>query len=204
VVSPPQQTGLRGVGAQVVTRPLVAAELPALADLFAGSWSTRHCRCTSFCSTRREFTLGWFGGGNERRFAAMAATGDSPIGVLAWRADQAVGWCACGPRSRYAVDTPRTRMIRDRVGDERGLVWFLPCFLVRADCRGQGITGVLARAAVQLARDAGAVAVEGWPVADSSDRPAAAFVGRESVLREMGFRPVAWPSTGRVIMRLDL
>jgi hypothetical protein len=34
--------------------------------------------------------------------------------------------------------------------------------------------------------------------------PAAAFVGRESVLREMGFRPVAWPSTGRVIMRLDL
>lgn len=180
-------------------------DLPALADLFASEWSTRHCWCMAFCSTRGQFALGWFGGGNARRFAVLASRGSTPMGVLALRAGAAVGWCACGPRSRYAAaGTPRTTLIRDRAAGEHETVWFVPCLFVRAGSRGQGVTHVLVGAAVDLARRAGAVAIEGWPIADPGGRPTEAFVGRESVFADAGFRCVARPTADRVIMRRDL
>jgi len=59
-------------------------------------------------------------------------------------------------------------------------------------------------AAVDLARHDGAVAVEGWPSAASGGRSSDAFLGREEVFADLGFRRVAQPSAGRVVMRLEL
>lgn len=127
------------------------------------------------------------------------------MGILASRSGGPVGWCACGPRTRYAAaEGGRSRLLHglDRTEDEA--VWLLPCLFVDAASRGQGVTYGLIRAAVELARDHGARAIEAWPTAGAEHRPADGFVGRESVFGHLGFRVVGRPSPDRVIMRLDL
>ncbi|MEO7058316.1 MAG: GNAT family N-acetyltransferase [Lapillicoccus sp.] len=187
------------------TRPLGPEDLGDLASLFQPERNTRGCWCMSFCSSRTQFAMGWLTGGNRRRFEAMASGAGPPMGVLASVSGQPVGWCACGPRSRYAVaDEGRSALLQglDRTDDDD--VWLLPCLFVRAESRGQGVTYGLVEAAVELARQHGARAIEGWPTAGSQKRSAEGFVGRERVFEALGFRCVARPSSARAIMRLEL
>ncbi len=187
------------------TRPLGPDDLADLATLFHGSRNTRHCWCTAFCTTRARFAAGWLTGGNRARFESIAAGSVEPMGVLASVAGEPVGWCACGPRSRYTTSAEgRGRLLRDRDRAEDDVVWFLPCLFVRPDRRGRGITYALVRAAIELARSAGAPAIEGWPVAGNDQHPADGFVGRERVFEAAGFRRLARPDPHRTIMRLDL
>jgi len=159
----------------------------------------------AFCVTRSQFAAGWLNGGNQRRFGAMAAASSTPMGILASQAAEPVGWCACGPRSRYvAATTPRSKVMRNRARDEDEIVWLLPCVFVRAGRRGQGVSHALVRAAVELARREGASAIEGWPLAGSERRSGDAFLGREQVFEDLGFNCVERPSPERVIMRLEL
>lgn len=127
------------------------------------------------------------------------------MGILASQAAEPVGWCACGPRSRYvAATSPQNKIMQNRARDEDDIVWLLPCLFVRAGRRGQGVTHALIRAAVELARSEGASAIEAWPLAESERRSGDAFLGREQVFNELGFRCVERPSPVRVIMRLEL
>lgn len=189
----------------VDTRPVGPDDLTRLAALFESQRNTRHCWCTAFCLSRRRFAVGWIHGGNRRSFEALANADSTPMGVLASVAGEPVGWCACGPRSRFAeaVDA-RHSIIGDRDRAEDEVVWLLPCLFVRAEFRGQGITSVLIRAAVQLARREGARAVEGWPLAGPDPAPAEAFLGREKAFAAAGFRCIARPNPSRAIMRLEL
>ena len=157
----------------------------------------------AFCTTRTRFAAGWFGGGNARRFAAMAQEQDDPMGVVALMAGRAVGWIACGPRSRYS-GAVREDVLRDRRGPDAASDWFLPCVFVAAGHRRAGVSHALVRAAVELGRERGATTVEGWPLAASVQDQASAFVGREQVFADLGFRRVAAPTRDRVLMRLDL
>lgn len=112
---------------EIEVRPVGAGDVGELRALFAGDRSTRHCWCTAFYTTGRQFTAGWFGGGNRRRFAEVAATGRDPMGVLALLGGVPVGWCACGPRSRYTVAIDgRSGLLRTRPRDEDDRVWLIP------------------------------------------------------------------------------
>jgi GNAT superfamily N-acetyltransferase len=193
------------VAPAIDTRPVGPADLADLARLFQSQRSTRHCWCMAFCTTRSQFAIGWFGGGNRHRFEAMARADAAPMGVLASVAGEPVGWCACGPRSRYAVATSGRSTIRSgRARDEDRSVWLVPCLFVRADRRGQGITYALVGAAVELARSEGASAIEGWPLAGPDRQSADAFLGREKVFEDLGFHCVERPTPQRAIMRLAL
>jgi GNAT superfamily N-acetyltransferase len=193
------------VAANVDTRPVGPANLADLAALFESQRSTHHCWCMAFCLTRSQFAIGWFGGGNRHRFEAMASTDARPMGILASLAGEPVGWCACGPRSRYAAATGgRSKIMAHRARSDDESVWLLPCLFVRAGHRGQGITYALVRAAAELARREGASAIEGWPVAGSDRQSADAFHGREKVFEDLGFRCIERPSRQRAIMRLEL
>ena len=186
-------------------RPLGADELADLASLFGSSRNTRGCWCTSFCSTRTQFALGWVTGRNRSRFEAMASAGGPPMGVMASLDGTPVGWAACGPRARYlaAVDG-RSRLLDGLDRSEDDSVWLVPCLFVRAEDRGRGVTHALVRGAVELAERHGAAAVEGWPVSTAEPGRAGDFVGRESVFARAGFRCVSRPDPARAIMRLDL
>ncbi len=83
-------------------------------------------------------------------------------------------------------------------------MWLVACLFVAAAHRNRGITHTLVRAAVDLARHGGALAIEGWPLAASAPRSADAFLGREEVFRAAGFDRVDQPAPQRAVMRLDL
>ena len=76
--------------------------------------------------------------------------------------------------------------------------------MTRSGYRRQGIGRALARAAAGFARDRGARAVEGYPLADGGGTTAERFVGTERMFADAGFTPVSRPSGRRVVMRLDL
>jgi GNAT superfamily N-acetyltransferase len=193
------------VGADVDTRAVGPNDVTDLASLFESQRTTRRCWCMTFCVTRSQFAVGWLNGGNQRRFESIASASSTPMGILASQAGEPVGWCACGPRSRYAAATsPRNKIMRNRARVEDETVWLVPCLFVRVERRGQGVTHALVRAAVDLARREGASAIEGWPLARSERGSADAFLGREQVFEDLGFSCVERPSPERVIMRLEL
>ena len=192
------------MAADVDTQPVGPADLAALATLFGSQRNTRHCWCTAFCVPRGQFAAGWFGGGNRRRFEGMAAQAPTPMGVLGLVDGEPIGWCACGPRSRYRASSSGRQMLHHRTRAEDEWVWLVACLFVRSGFRGQGVTSALVRSAIRLARDHGAAAIEAWPVTGPDPQAADAFLGREKTFEHLGFRCVERPSANRSIMRLEL
>lgn len=185
--------------------PVGPGRLESVEQLFNQTRATRHCWCTAFCSTRRQFTTGWYGGGNHRRFEAMTVAGPHPMGLVAVTEGEPVGWCACGPRSRYtSALTGRSSLLADRPRNEDDRVWLIACLFVRPDHRAAGVVVPLLRAAVSLAREHGAIAVEAWPLAVGVRNDAEAHVGREGMFAHLGFRRIDRPHPERVIVRLEL
>jgi GNAT superfamily N-acetyltransferase len=184
-------------------RPVTGERLDDLAALFATNGTTRGCWCMFFLTSGRKFEAGW-GQPNRARFEEFAASADPPAGLLAYRDAEPVGWCAAGPRARYPRAL-RSPVLKGREPAEDLDVWLVPCFFVRRDARGQGITQALLTAAVDLAREYGATAVEGFPLAGGDRHPGAeAYLGVEPVFAASGFRVVARPTPRRVVMRRSL
>jgi GNAT superfamily N-acetyltransferase len=187
----------------LTVRPATTARLDDVAALFGTNKTVDGCFCMWFLLPVKECHAGW-GAENQARFRALSAGADPPLGLLAYRDGEPVGWCAMGPRTRYArmLRAPTLRQ-RDPAEDER--VWLVPCFYIRRDARRSGVSHALLESAVEAARRAGAVAVEGFPLA-AGHRASAGdkYVGVEALFASAGFRPVAHPSTARVIMRRDL
>ena len=76
-------------------------------------------------------------------------------------------------------------------------VWVVPCFFVRKDHRGRGVTVALLKAAVAYAARHGAPAVEGYPRAPGARvHETAAFFGSAAQFRRAGFRVVRRPGPG--------
>jgi ribosomal protein S18 acetylase RimI-like enzyme len=172
---------------------------------FSVERATRHCWCTAFCSTRGRFAAGWYGGGNRRRFEALARSEPDPMGLLALLDGEPVGWCACGPRSRYlTASAGRASLLAGRPRDEDQHVWLVACIVVRPDHPGPGVVRELVRAAVAHAEESGASAIEAWPLAVGVRRPGDLHVGREGVFARLGFRCVQRPNAERAIMRFDV
>ncbi len=182
---------------------LRADRLADLATLFGTNKTTGGCYCMWNIVAAKACNAGW-SGGNKLSFEALTAAESEPMGLLAYRADEPVGWIAVGPRSRYArmLGTPTLRA-HDPAEDAR--VWFVTCFFVRRDARRIGITRTLLEAAVELARASGATAIEGYPLAGDARRSAGnAFVGVEPLFTSSGFTVVDRPAPARVIVRRNL
>lgn len=133
---------------------------------------------------------------NRRAFEAVVSQGPPP-GLLAFDGETAVGWCQVTPRDDLpALDAPwRLRRVDDVP------VWSISCFYVRKGHRRQGVMAALIDGAVDLARAAGAPAVEAYPL-DGSVSPSSTSTGYESTFAEAGFVTVARRSPERPVMRL--
>ena len=70
--------------------------------------------------------------------------------------------------------------------------------------RRAGITRALLTAAVELAGEHGAKAVEGFPLAAGPKGRAEGFLGTEQVFAGCGFTELARPTDRRVVTRRDL
>ena len=183
--------------------PVVPDRLDDLDSLFATNKTTAGCYCMWFLGSVKACHAGW-GAGNRDRFGEVVRGADEPAGLLAYRDEDPIGWCAVGPRMRYARML-RAPMLKHRDPTEDADVWLVTCFFVRRDARRSGVTTALLEGATTLAREHGARAIEGFPLAGDRRRSASeAFVGVEPLFAACGFTPVAHPTAARVIMRREL
>jgi len=123
--------------------------------------------------------------GNRRDIATVIRAG-KPVGLLAYRDGDPVGFASVGPRVAYPrVDASKTSPPVDDLA-----VWAVPCLYVHRGHRGAGVTTALLSAAVEYARKQGAPAVEGYPRSDEAPRVSAesAFFGTEAMYRRAGYR----------------
>jgi GNAT superfamily N-acetyltransferase len=109
-------------------------------------------------------------------------------GVLAYEAEEVVGWAAVAPRS----ELPFARSTRIPHVDDLP-VWSVWCIRVRPGHRGRGVSHVLLEGAVAYARACGAPAVEGYPVDNHGEKVdlTMAYVGTRGVFEGAGFSKAA-------------
>jgi GNAT superfamily N-acetyltransferase len=131
---------------------------------------------------------------------------DATSGLVAYVDGEPVGWCAVEPRTAYESLLRNARVPWEgREEDKRdGSVWAVTCVFARARFRRRGIGYALVRAAVDFARERGARALEGYPMASAEGAIAEELhVGTRGMFDAAGFTEVSRPTLRRVVMRID-
>jgi len=188
---------MTGTRNDLVVEPLTPDRWPAFESLMDQGGPAGRCWC-----------MAWRVGADYRRRSAdenreslhdVVLRGPPP-GLLALDEEGvAVGWCQVTPRSEVPAIGRQWRL---RPVDDLP-VWAITCFYVRKGRRRAGVMRVLVDAAVDLARDAGAPAVEAYPL-DASRSPSATSTGYVTTFAAAGFSEVARRSPERPVMRLVL
>lgn len=183
------------MGEQFEVRPLTAATWPDLVDLFGPGGASNGCWCMYPRLGPRYHERPRAENKNDLRQLANAVP---PHGFLAFDGDLAVGWCQVAPRDELAwLDHARHLA---RVDDLA--VWALPCFFVRRTHRGRSVTTQLLDAAIGATRQAGAPALEAYPIDTAiPGHTRNLFPGVASVFAGRGFEVVARRKDDRPIMR---
>jgi GNAT superfamily N-acetyltransferase len=137
---------------------------------------------------------------NKRDLHSLAASG-RPTGLLAFDGTLAVGWCQVAPRADLAW-LAQSRYL----GPVDDLpVWSVACFFVRRSHRYRRVTEALIDAATDVARHAGAPALEAYPIdTDVPGHTTNLFPGIVSTFARRGFEVVARRRVYRPIMRKTL
>jgi len=160
---------------------------PAFEDLFGKQGACNGCWCMNW-RIGREYQRR-SPGANRADFKEIVKRGPPP-GLLAFEADLAVGWCQLSLRSALPW---LNRQWRLKPVDD------LPVF-VRKGYRRKGITEALIKAALKVAKNAGAPALEAYPL-DTNFTGSSSWTGFASTFERLGFRTVARYTQPRPIMR---
>jgi ribosomal protein S18 acetylase RimI-like enzyme len=131
---------------------------------------------------------------------------EATSGLVAYLADDPVGWCAVELRPAYPRLLLKTRVPWDGRDEDKADdgVWAITCFVVRTGFRRRGVATALARAAADFARRRGARAVEGYPMTTAEGVLLAELhVGTHGMFAAAGFAEVTRPTLRRAVMRLD-
>mgnify|MGYP001811844255 FL=1 len=138
---------------------------------------------------------------NRETFLERVRQGPPP-GLILYVDEHPAAWCRVMARSELP-GLAASRYFKTDL-DIDG-VWSLPCFVVRREYRGRGLTEILIRAAVELARSQGAGIVEAYPW-DTSERKAdsVVYTGLASTFDRLGFDVVQRLAPHKPMMRLKL
>ncbi|MFW6090241.1 MAG: GNAT family N-acetyltransferase [Actinomycetota bacterium] len=183
----------------IVVRPLTPERWPALEDLLSESGAVSRCWCMYWRIGARYRQVP--ADQNREAFRGIVQQGPPPglLGFTDDTDDTAIGWCQITPREAApAVE----RIWRLKPVDDLP-VWAITCLFVRKGYRRQGVTSVLIAEALALASNAGAPAVEAYPV-DSAVSPSATGTGYASTFERAGFTVIARRTPSRPIMRYEL
>lgn len=175
--------------------PLTPDLLPALEDLFGAGGPVSRCWCMYWRigSDYRQRSPDE----NRAAFIELVKEGPPP-GLLAFDGELAAGWCQLTPR--FALPwLERTWRLR-RVDDLP--VWSISCFYIRKGYRKRGVAAALIQAALEVARSAGAPALEAYPL-DAGLTPSTSHTGYASTFARLGFKVVARHDPPRPIMRFE-
>ncbi len=117
-----------------------------------------------------------------------------PVGVLAYRDGEPVGWCSVAPRASYAaIAAAKTIPSLPGAG-----VWAVTCFFLAPRVRRTGLQPRLLTAACDYARTFGAEIIEAYPWPGGSSYR---YMGTRELYAAAGFTDVPGPEGGRPVMR---
>ncbi|MFI5587618.1 GNAT family N-acetyltransferase [Amycolatopsis sp. NPDC051758] len=184
--------------------PVDQASWADLQAIFGDRGDPARCRCQYFKETPAQWRSGT---ADERAERFREQTAEHATGLVAFLDGEPAGWCAVEPRTAYRR-LLRSRLVwagRDEDREDDG-VWSVTCFVVRTGFRRRGVSAVLAKAAVDFARERGARAIEGYPMLVEPGQqvawPGELFVGTTGTFAAAGFEEVSRPTARRVVMRL--
>ena len=197
---------------RITTLPANEASWEDLQAVLGSRGDPHRCQCQRYKMQPRESWASVGGEGLAFLLRTQAECGhpksDTTSGLVAYLDGEPVGWCAVEPRTAYPRLLLKTRVPwegreEDKADDS---VWAVTCFVTRTGFRRRGVSGALARAAVDFARERGARALEGYPmIVERGQEIMAAelHVGSRSVFADAGFAEVGHPTLRRVVMRID-
>ncbi len=176
-------------------------------DLVAvlGEGGISGCWCMYWTTpTTREWRDNAKGGStavNKSLMRDLVTTG-APPGLIAYDDGEPVAWARVVPRSTLPGLRSSTHFRTDL--DIEG-VWSLPCFVVRKEHRGRGLTESLTKAAMTFAADHGAGFLEAYPwETESSEDPMSIYTGVASTFLRLGFEEVQRKAPHKPMMRYEL
>ncbi|MHA1553077.1 MAG: GNAT family N-acetyltransferase [Alphaproteobacteria bacterium] len=163
------------------------------------------CWCMYWATpTTREWRAAAKGGSKAANRDALRALVDAgpPPGLIAYHDGKPAAWCRIMARSRLP-GLARSRQYNTELATEG--VWSLPCFVVRRQYRGRGLMTVLAKAAMELAREQGARTLEAYPwETDGGKAAAVIYTGVASTFLRLGFKEVQRKAPHKPMMQLSL
>jgi ribosomal protein S18 acetylase RimI-like enzyme len=125
-----------------------------------------------------------------------------PPGLIAYDDGEPVAWCRVVARSTLPGLKSSTHFRTELDIDG---VWSLPCFVVRKQHRGRGLTEALTRAAMAFAAEHDATTLEAYPWdTDSKEDPTSIYTGVASTFSRLGFEEVQRKAPHKPMMRLEL
>jgi len=183
--------------------PATPERWPQLEEFFGPNGAYSNCWCAFFRVTAKDFDAGCRAGGEQNHALLRRLTLEGAVpGLLAYEADQPVGWVSVAPREQY-VRVRNSRLLRSPEPDPDDGVWSVVCFWTPKHRRRQGIGDHLLRGALDHAYANGATAVEGYPVDVSRKWTGASSIyhGTVGQFERAGFTLIRRPSDTRAVMR---
>ncbi len=172
-------------------------------ELILGRGGISGCWCMYWTiPTTTLWSKGAKGGSTAPNRAAFLAIVDAgpPPGMIVYADGEPAGWC----RVMRRTDLPGLANSRHfRTDLEIDNVWSLPCFVVRKQFRGRGLTTVLVKAAIGHVSSQGGGILEAYPW-DTSDRkaPSTVYTGLAATFERLGFEVVQRLVPHKPMMRL--
>ena len=129
-----------------------------------------------------------------------------PIALLAHLDDNVVGWTRVVPRSTLPGITENRALAR--ILDDDPDAWWVACFVLRREHRGEGIGDAMLDATVDWAARHGAAVLDGHPVdtraVAGTPSPSAIFTGTLPMFQRAGFTEIGRTYPTRPVMRHKL
>jgi GNAT superfamily N-acetyltransferase len=171
-------------------RPVTQATRAEFEAFFSSPGAPKWCWCMVWRRSSAEAKHNDPAGRKSQMMQRIAAR--TPVGLIAYRKGEAVGWVSVAPRDTY-------RNLGGPEAKECEVIWSIACFYVPRKLRGEGLVRELIAGAVQHAKKRGATIVEAYPV--PPDAPSYRFMGFIPVFKEAGFKDVGMAGVRRHVMR---
>jgi predicted GNAT family acetyltransferase len=173
--------------------PVTEATRASFEGFFASPGAPKWCWCMVWRRSSTEAKRN--DPANRKRQMLARIRAGTPVGLLAERDGETVGWVSVAPRETY-------RNLGGPEAKPGEAIWSIVCFYVPRKLRGGGLVRKLIAGAVDHARANGATVVEAYPV--PSDAPSYRFMGFVPTFAKAGFTDIGMAGTRRHVMRLVL
>jgi GNAT superfamily N-acetyltransferase len=137
--------------------PVTTENWETFSRLFEAKGAPHYCWCTSY----RARNASKLTAAERKAFMRSSVDSGVPVGVIACKGDEPVGWCSVAPRETY-VRLEKSRTM-PRATPLATSTWTILCFFVARPHRNRLVAQALLEGAVAYARKQGAEVVEGYP-----------------------------------------